>query len=78
MYKGFPKKFPWLISQIVNLPSPKFSKRMIKSGLNNGQSKTGVVNMSNPPPRATVDRAGEGLCYRERNYGSLEASNERT
>ena len=46
--KDFQKFFPYLISSQVYLPAPKFSKRIIKSGLNNayGKSKTDFVNMS--------------------------------
>ena len=43
------KNVSWLISEKVYLPLCKFSNRMMTSGLNNGQSKTGVVNMSTPP-----------------------------
>ena len=46
--KDFQKFFPYLISSQVYLPAPKFSIRIIKSGLNNayGKSKTDFVNMS--------------------------------
>ena len=46
--KDFQKIFPKLISSQVYLPAPKFSKRKIKSGLNNayGKSKTDFVNTS--------------------------------
>ena len=41
--------FPWLISKKVYLFVSKLLNRMIKSGLNNGQSKTSVVNISARP-----------------------------
>ena len=54
--KDFQKLFPQLISLKAYLSAPKFSKRMVKSGLNmdvqkvvSGQSRTDVVNMSTPP-----------------------------
>ena len=43
-----PKFFSWLISRKVYLPVSKFSSRLIKSEINNGRSKAGVVNMSTP------------------------------
>ena len=40
--------FPWLTFEKVYLPVSKLSGRMTTSGLNNGRSKIGVVNMSTP------------------------------
>ena len=47
--KNFQKMFPWLIYEKVYLPVYKFLTRMMISGLNNGRSKTGAVNMCTPP-----------------------------
>ena len=41
----FQNIFAWLIFKIFHLPVYKFSNRMISSGLNNGRSKTGAVNV---------------------------------
>ena len=58
LYDGYPRYhqhtndfqniFPRLIFNIFHLPVFKFSNRMITFGLNNGRSKTGVVNMFTP------------------------------
>ena len=42
--KDFQKVFPWPLYEKVSLLVCKFSNRRITSGLNNGCSKTGVVN----------------------------------
>ena len=45
----FQNEFSWLMFKAVCLPVYKFFNGMIASGLNNGRSKTDVINMSTPP-----------------------------
>ena len=47
--KDFQKYFSSLIFETVYLPVAKFSNGIITSGLNNGRSKTNVVNMFTLP-----------------------------
>ena len=44
----FQNIFPWLTSHKVYVPFCKLSNIMIKCGLNNGQAKSSIVNMSIP------------------------------
>ena len=56
--KDFQNIFSWLISVKVYLSAPIFSKRIIKSGLNNGRWKTDVVNMSLPHKQLNFEIRG--------------------
>ena len=47
--RDFQKNFPWEIFEKIFLPLCKFSNRMMTSGLNNGRSEIGIVNMSTLP-----------------------------
>ena len=53
--KDFQKVFSSLIFENVYLPVPRLSSRMTVSGLNNGRSKLGVVNMSICPLPLNVE-----------------------